>query len=75
MFTPPRRPPGRQASSFGALEASSLYCPRCGRAQPVRKKLLLVLPQGEKYAYFRKVCGEEVGSKMQEGSPLDPSFR
>ena len=54
--------------SFGQLEAQSLYCPRCGRAQPVRSKLLLVLPNGEKHAYFCRVCGEEVGSKMQEHS-------
>lgn len=53
-------------ASFGGLEASSLYCPRCARAQPVRRKLLLVLPQGEKFAYYCRVCGEEVGTKLEQ---------
>jgi len=35
--------------------------------------LLLVLPQGDKYAYFCAVCGEQVGSKMQE-SEEGPNF-
>ena len=51
---------------FTGLEASSLYCERCGRATPVRRKLMLVLPQGDKYAYLCSVCGEQVGSKMEE---------
>lgn len=49
---------------FRDLEASSLFCERCQRAQPVSRKLLLVLPQGDKYAYFCQVCGEQVGSKI-----------
>ena len=65
-----RRPP---QSSYQDLEAQSLYCPRCKQAQPVRRKLLLVLPQGDKYAYFCAVCGEQVGSKMQK-SEGGPSF-
>lgn len=61
-------------SSAGAgIEAQSLLCPRCGKAQPVRKKLLLVLPEGDKYAYFCAVCGEEVGSKLEE-SQGGPGF-
>lgn len=55
--------------SFGRFNASSLYCPRCGKAQPVREKLLLVLPQGEKYAYYCSVCGEELGSKLDGSAP------
>ena len=65
-----QRPP---QSSYQELEAQSLYCPRCKQAQPVRRKLLLCLPQGDKYAYFCAVCGEQVGSKMQE-SQGGPSF-
>lgn len=49
------------------LEATSLFCPRCGKAQPVRRRLLLVLPTGEKYSYLCAVCGEEVGSKTETG--------
>lgn len=59
-------------ASFGGLEASSLYCPRCRRAQPVRRKLLLVLPSGEKFTYYCQVCGEEVGSKMEQAQPHQP---
>jgi len=63
-------PPGRRPGGGGAykdLEATSLMCPRCGKAQPVRRRLLLVLPTGEKYSYHCAVCGEEVGSKMEKG--------
>jgi ribosomal protein L37E len=63
----PTTRPGQGGASFGGLEASSLYCRRCGQAQPVRRKLLLVLPQGEKFAYYCRVCGDEVGSKMEQG--------
>lgn len=62
----PRPGPGR--ASFGGLEASSLYCPRCKKAQPVRRKLLLVLPQGEKFAYYCAVCAAEVGSKLEQAA-------
>jgi DNA-directed RNA polymerase subunit RPC12/RpoP len=58
--------------SFGGLEASSLYCPRCGKAQPVRRKLLLVLPQGEKFAYYCAQCGQEVGSKLEQSQGPPP---
>ena len=67
-MNPNQRPPGGKAS-FGELEASSLYCPKCKRAQAVRRKLLLVLPQGEKFAYYCAVCGAEVGSKLDQGRP------
>ena len=49
--------------SFGELEAASLYCRRCGRATPARKKLLLVLPTGNKYDYVCAECGASVGGK------------
>ena len=55
-----------QRDSFGDFEASSLYCPVCRRAQPVRAKLLLVLPAGEKIGLYCRQCGAEVGSKMRE---------
>ena len=54
--------------SFGELEASSLFCPRCKRANPVRKKLLLVLPSGNKYDYTCGVCGTQVGGKTDSNS-------
>lgn len=55
--------------SFSGLEAQSLFCPKCKQAQPVRCKLLLALPTGDKYAYFCRVCGEELGSKMDTSRP------
>ena len=51
------------ADSFQEFEASSLFCTRCKRATPVRKKLLLVLPTGNKYDYTCSVCGTAVGGK------------
>lgn len=48
---------------YDALEASELFCPTCGRAQPVRRNLLLVLPTGNKYEYRCAVCGTRVGAK------------
>lgn len=54
----------KSRSDFQGLKAQSLYCARCGQAQPVGSKLLLVLPQGEKYAYFCSVCGERLGIRM-----------
>jgi hypothetical protein len=39
----------------------------------VREKLLLVLPGGDKYAYFCRVCGAELGSKL-DSDPNRPPF-
>jgi hypothetical protein len=49
--------------AFGEFEATSLFCGRCRRATPVRKKLLLVLPTGNKYDYVCSECGAAVGGK------------
>jgi len=56
------------ADSFGELEASSIFCPRCKKANPVRKSLLLVLPTGTKYDYACSVCGAQVGGKTDSDS-------
>jgi hypothetical protein len=56
--------------SFKEFEATSLFCARCKRATPVRKKLLLVLPTGNKYDYTCSVCGGAVGGKM-DSDPTD----
>jgi hypothetical protein len=52
--------------SFGEFEATSLFCPRCRRATPARKKLLLVLPTGNKYDYICSECGTSVGGKTDD---------
>lgn len=49
--------------AFREFEAESLFCPRCRRATPARKKLLLVLPTGTKYDYVCAECGTTVGGK------------
>ena len=56
-----------QVSQFDQFEASTLYCRRCKKAVPVRKKLLLALPNGDKYDYLCSLCGDPIGSKMEEG--------
>ncbi len=59
----PRRT--RAPEAFGSLEASLLYCPRCREAKPVRKRLLLVLPEGEKHEYVCQVCGTPCAAKIE----------
>jgi hypothetical protein len=49
--------------SFEEFEATSLFCPRCRRATETRRKLLLVLPTGNKYDYLCAECGTSVGGK------------
>ena len=46
---------------FNALE---LYCSQCQQAVPVRKRLLLVLPDGDKYEYLCAYCSKPVGAKI-----------
>jgi uncharacterized protein YbaR (Trm112 family) len=54
---------GGQQADFDQLEATELYCPKCRRAVPVIKSLLLILPDGDKYEYRCRFCGEKVGDK------------
>ncbi len=53
-----------QTSMFKDFDATELYCPKCKQAVPVRKRLLLVLPEGDKYEYLCSFCSESVGSKI-----------
>jgi rubrerythrin len=64
---PPRRPP--EAESYGSLEASLLFCPACRQAMPVRKRLLLVLLDGEKHEYVCQQCGTPCASKIEPNPP------
>jgi hypothetical protein len=45
------------------FDATTLFCPVCRKAVPVRKRLLLVLTEGEKYDYTCSICGTSVGDK------------
>jgi DNA-directed RNA polymerase subunit RPC12/RpoP len=56
-------------SSFEEFEATSLYCPRCKAAVPVRKKLLLILPEGDEYEYLCVYCSSSVGMKIDKATP------
>ncbi len=49
--------------SFQDFDATELFCPRCGKAVPVRKKLLIVLAVGDKYDYTCVYCGTSLGEK------------
>ena len=59
-----------RGDSFEEFEASSLFCPRCRRATPARKKLLLVLPSGNKCDCVCAECGTSVGGKT-DNDPTD----
>jgi len=56
-------------SSFEQFEATSLYCSKCKAAVPVRKKLLLVLPEGDEYEYLCAYCSSSVGTKLEKDVP------
>jgi hypothetical protein len=60
---------GQQYRDFDATE---LYCPHCRRAVPVRKRLLLVLAEGDKYDYTCIYAaprgGKGFGSGARKGS-------
>ncbi|MDY6950692.1 MAG: cytoplasmic protein [Thermodesulfobacteriota bacterium] len=56
-----------QNGVFKEFDATELYCPKCNRSMPVRKRLLLVLPEGEKYEYLCARCATSVGTKIVRG--------
>jgi hypothetical protein len=72
---PKRGPRSPAPESFAAFEASALFCPTCRTAQPVRERLLLVLPDGELYEYLCRFCGTSLGERRvrEEGHVLLPS--
>ncbi len=50
--------------TYKDFDATELYCPRCKKAVRLRKRLLLIVPQGEKYDYSCAFCGMSVGDKL-----------
>jgi hypothetical protein len=64
---------------FDQFNASLLYCNKCGRAMPVRERLLLVLPDGELYDYTCQGCNSSLGSKTEKAGlkpvPRQPRSR
>jgi hypothetical protein len=49
--------------TYRDFDATELFCPKCRKAVPVRKRLLLVLSNGDKYDYSCVFCGTSVGDK------------
>jgi hypothetical protein len=62
--------PRRAPEQFKEFQAAVLFCARCRQAQPVRERLLLVLPEGELHEYLCTACGSSVGSRKVEAPPL-----
>lgn len=59
-------------SQFGAFTASELYCAKCQQAQPVREKLLLVLPDSELHEYLCTGCGASLGKRSVQATAIVP---
>ncbi len=57
-------PGPKRQDSYQEFDASELYCPRCRQAVPVRQRLLLVLPEGDKFEYLCEYCSTSVGTKL-----------
>jgi predicted RNA-binding Zn-ribbon protein involved in translation (DUF1610 family) len=55
------------SQQFGKLTASELHCPKCGRAQPVRERLLLVLPGGDLHEFVCTQCGSSLAKRTVSG--------
>lgn len=51
---------------YEEFDATELYCPVCKRSVPVRKRLLLVVPEGDKYEYLCSLCSASVGTKIDK---------
>ena len=55
---------------FGNFTASELYCPKCQTSQPVRERLLLVLPSGELHEFLCSRCATSLGKKTVTGPAI-----
>jgi hypothetical protein len=63
--------PQNERDVYKEFDATELYCPKCKQSAPVRKRLLLVLPEGDKYEYLCAYCSETVGTKIdKQDNPL-----
>ena len=56
-----------QNKQFEDLNALELFCPKSGRSMPFRERLLLVLPESDKYEYLCARCGTSMGDKIVKG--------
>jgi hypothetical protein len=62
--------PENKKPAFERFEATLLACPQCKRAVQVRKRLLLILPEGDEYEYVCPVCGTTCGTTVQKDSDV-----
>lgn len=60
---------------FGKFTASELYCPKCGSSQPVRERLLLVLPSGELHEFVCARCATSLGKRTVTGPAVAAPVR
>ena len=58
---------------FRNFTASEIYCPKCRVAQPVRERLLLVLPSGELYEFLCSGCGASLAKRTVTAPPVAPT--
>jgi len=63
------------SQQFGEFTASELYCPKCKSAQPVRERLLLVLPSGELHEFLCSRCATSLGKRTVTGPAVAPMPR
>ena len=56
------------------MEASLLACPKCNRAVKVRKRLLLILPEGDKYEYVCPALRLDLREYDSAGSQGPPAL-
>ena len=61
------------SQQFGSFTASELYCPKCRSAQPVRERLLLVLPTGELHDFLWVRCATSLGKRTVTGPAVAPA--
>jgi hypothetical protein len=61
------------AQQFGSFTASELYCPKCRSSQPVRERLLLVLPTGELHEFLCTRCATSLGKRTVTGPAVAPA--
>ena len=63
------------AQQFGEFTASELYCPKCKSSQPVRERLLLVLPTGELHEFLCSRCSTSLGKRTITGPAVARAAR
>jgi hypothetical protein len=63
------------AQQFGEFTASELYCPKCKCSQPVRERLLLVLPSGELHEFLCSRCATSLGKRTITGPTVSAPTR